>query len=158
MVSRWILSGVGSELTADIEDLISSFLQTKWAETNPVKTDIKFGDDWWDDNGDFQIHCNETITKPTRIANGGQFALYETLVDIHIFCRRLGEMQTDPQLGNMQREIMRIMHLFPTQVAAGMLSVTIKEIRDIPEPTNIRTVWHSLITVSVIYSMARIES
>src|SRR6266496_4131949 len=59
-MSPQIIAGQGSDLTKTIAQLVKELLENNWPTSafDPLKVDIKFGLDTWDNYGDIQLHVN----------------------------------------------------------------------------------------------------
>lgn len=153
----WRVAGQGSDLTTDVEDLVIALLKANWTETDPAANTgsardpakVYFGNDWWDDFGDYQVHVSETTQYTSPINNGWTLFQYDVNVSLDVFVRRLAEDQSDPQVGKIQREIERIIGLNPGVLGQGVSFARLTEWRQIPDPTNVISVWHMVGNVNV---------
>lgn len=155
----WVLAGVSPNTTLpSVEEKLFDFIKNNWLETQPAVSEIKFGRDWWDDYGDFQIHIRHMVTTAPKIleALGGRLKGYITSLDIHMFTRVLSEQQDFPALENMNKEVDRILNVAKNtqvRISPGMLISDVTDMRSLPEDTNIVNVWHDMVGVQVTYFM-----
>ena len=163
-MSSWKVAGQATDLTSDVEDLIIALLKANWTETDPAANTgsdrdpgkVYFGNDWWDDFGDYQVHVSETYQSSGTVNNGWTLFQYDVNVALDVFVRRLAEDQSDPQVGKIQREIERIIGLNPGSLGQGVLWGKITEWRQIPDPSNIISVWHMVGNVQCRYYKVKV--
>lgn len=151
-MSTWIVAGQATDLTSDVEDLVLALLNsvTNWVETDPAFAAVVFGTDWWDDYGDYQVHCKHNSTRSSVAANGWRRFSYHSFVDIHIFCRRTTE-DKPTQLGKMQRQIEKIIGQNVGNVGQGIQGLKLNDWTPAHDPDNLATTWHVVGTVELIY-------
>jgi hypothetical protein len=158
-MTSWVLSGTGSPLTASIESLVITWLKAHWGDgptVTPALSSIRVTDQWWNDQGMYQISVRPMTTVTTDKAVGGQMRIYMTAVAIHVFGRRTSEFSSNPNVQNMLNEIDRIINLYSTTIASGILYCDFDVWRDIPDDTAMPDFQHKMITLKVTYAKAAV--
>ena len=102
---------VTTDFTSDFEDLVIPYITTKYSISDPLKTDtdhfeIHVG--FYDYFRPYEITALSTDTRVENWSNSGRRFYASTGVTISIRMKRLSRDKVDPQLGNMEREIIRI--------------------------------------------------
>jgi len=99
------------DFTSDFEDLVIPYITNKYSLTDPAKTDtdhfsIHVG--FYDYFRPYEITALTTDTRVEEWLNGGRASYQSTGLEISIRMKRINRNKVDPQLGNMEREIIRI--------------------------------------------------
>ena len=152
-----IIAGTASDLTKTVSQLVKELLENNWPTSafDPLKTDIGFGTDTWDDYGDIDIHVNPDAasSKPATIGWG-----YSQVVDpvfIHLFVRA-NQQEIPVNAGNAQRKIEEIV-----KDNAGALGQGVQILRwdgwDRPFfKNNLNDTWQATGKASAIYWKAKV--
>lgn len=107
-MSAWKIAGQPSDLTKTIETLVKELIESRWSETDPAASDIKFGTGWGAGIvKNYAIHCLHVSTTSEPVVNGWSAYQYNTVVDVHVFARRTTRSEPD-QLRKMQQHIDKI--------------------------------------------------
>lgn len=115
-----------SDFTSDFEDLVIPYIKTKYSISNPIKTDTDHFDfhvGFYDFFRPYEITALQTDTIVEDWTNGGRMFTAWTNIEIHIRMERLTDNKVDPQLGNMEREIIKIITQYRTNDIAGITSM-----------------------------------
>jgi hypothetical protein len=110
MSATWVVPEITADFTSDFEDLVIPYIITKYALADPLKTDtthfqIHVG--FYDFGQPYEIAALQTDTRIEQWLNSRAYVA-STGVEIFIRMERLTDNKVDPQLGNMEREIIRI--------------------------------------------------
>lgn len=111
MSATWQVPELGTDFTEDFEDMVLEYIQDEYSIINPDKTDTEhfsFNVGFFPFFKPYEICCISTDTVPPRFTNGGRDCYTSTGIEVGIRMERLDRNKTDPQLGNMEREIIRI--------------------------------------------------
>ena len=112
MSASWLVPElVTTDFTADFEDLLIPYIKTKYTITNPNQTDIehfKIRVGFFDFSVPYEIVALQADTRPEQWGNAGRWVYASTGIIIAIRMERISRDKVDPQLGNMEREIIRI--------------------------------------------------
>jgi hypothetical protein len=159
MSTSWKPAGQSTDFTSDFPALLQTFFTgaNGWNDTTGVvaEADIKFGTDWWDENGDYQIHFRDTREAEPIPFNGWARWEHHVFVDIHVFVRRVTEDRPD-QLFQIKREIKRIVGQGFDDVGSGIQTVRWAPgggLQDITDKTNDTTTWHLVGTLECFFHM-----
>lgn len=151
-MSSWIVTGQASDFTSDIEDLVEALLDDSdnWVETDPAYASVKFGNDTWDGNKDYQVHVTRGRYTREPQNNAWNMYRYHHDVEVHVFCRRVVENKPD-QWGKMERQIEKIISQNKTAFGQGITVGSISGFEVPANDSNLKTRWHSMMTVSLLY-------
>ena len=103
--------------------------------------------------GDYHIHIVRVLDTPKDDTIGGKTQEYNTEIAIHVWVRSATANTKPAQIGNIQRQIRKIIVLNRTALVTG--------VRDISAPTwnnpftenSDRTLWHTVGRCTVNYRM-----
>lgn len=101
-----IISGTGSDLTVTVASLVKDLLEANWPVSgyDPIKSDIGFGLERWDDYGDIDIHVVPDRVFSQPITLGWKYSQVTEYVYINVYVRK--NQQTIPtSLGGAQRMV-----------------------------------------------------
>lgn len=147
-----IIAGQASDLTKTVSQLVKELLENNWPTSayDPLKAEIGFGTDTWDDYGDIDIHVNPGLvfSRPTTIA--WRYSRVEDRVLINLFVRA-NQQEIPVNAGNAQRKIEEIV-----KDNAGSLGQGVQMLRwdGWERPffdTNIKDTWHAIGRASAMY-------
>jgi hypothetical protein len=105
----WVIAGTASDLSKTVAQLVKELLENNWptAAFDPLKADIGFGLDTWDNYGDIDIHVNADNQFSRYNLIGGTQAENTDHVAIRLYVRKnIEEIPTN--MGNAQRKIEEI--------------------------------------------------
>jgi hypothetical protein len=122
-MSLWVVPELGTDFSDDFEDMVISYIFDKWTETNPAKgvnaqpdtttepSAISFKSGFPDFFRPYECVCVQTRTEVIEQFSGKSRFVFTTGLDIMLRMKRLNRdsPEVDPQLDNMEREIIRIM-------------------------------------------------
>lgn len=154
MSSTFKPAGQSDDFSNDPATLVKTELTDNWNDTTGVvaESDIKFGQDWYDGQGDYQIHVTDVRYDIAPASNDWKRFHYHAFVDIHIFVRRVSEDQPS-QFYNLIREVNRIIG----QNVQGVTGVSFMRwapaggLTQVPEPDHQKSVWHARGTVELYW-------
>ena len=111
MVDDWVVPLLGVDFQTDFDKMVVAYIQTNYNIADPVKTDVdhlRFAAGFFDFNQPYEICVTEQDTVPEPIINPRSNYM-STRLDINIRAERLTPNAVDPQLGAIEREIIRIL-------------------------------------------------
>jgi len=131
-MSTYFVNGTSplADFSADFEDLLKDFVFSKWQIADPAK-----GSAAQDVNAtiefrtglpsEFKPYAVLFLQKNTELidAPGPRTFQYQTIIDVTTIAKRLARDNIDTQLGNMEREIMRICMQYTTFQIAGIMNL-----------------------------------
>lgn len=156
MSSTWKPAGQSTDFSSDLTDLVKTELTDNWNDSTGVvaEADIKFGTDWWDGYGEYQIHVRDPRYEMEPASNDWRRFNVHGFVDIHVFVRKASESRPS-QLFDLRREIQRIVG----QNVQGITGTSYMRwapgggLVDVTDQTHDTTTWHLRGTVEVYYQM-----
>ena len=98
------------------------------------------------------LQRNTTI-EPIEVGIGtGAYYRSTTTMEINIFCKRLTRDNIDPQLGNMEREVMRLICGFNKGDIVNVSELILEKIERIynARDTYAKAEWRTMVTVKVV--------
>ena len=112
----------GADFSEDFEDMVINYIYEKWQETDPAKGSqmkpdtelepgkLSFKSGFPDFFRAYECCCVQTRTQIIDQYTGKSRFLFTTDMDIMLRMKRLNRdaIESDPQLDNMEREIVRI--------------------------------------------------
>ena len=147
-----VIAGQGTDLTKTVSQLVMELLQNNWPTSafDPLKTDVKFGTDTWDDYGDIQIHVNPDrgSSMPTTI--GWRYSQVTDPVRINLFMRANQE-QIPVNSGNAQRKIEEIVKDNAASLGQGVQILRWDGWEQPFFDSNIKDTWHAIARASAVY-------
>lgn len=152
-MSTWKIAGQASDLTKTIETLVKELLESQWTETDPVAADVKFGTGWGAGLvKNYAIHCLHVSTTSEPVINGWSTYQYSTIVDIHVFARRIERSEPD-QLRKMRQHIDKIIAQSKTSLGQGVSLIKLIQWTAAHDPTDLTKIpyWHLIGQHEVIY-------
>ena len=127
MSSTYQVPNLAADFTVDFEDLLLDYLFSKWSTTDPLKgatpqdtaSNLRFKPGFPDNFKPYEINA---LTISTRIAtrNDPYSWHFFTLMEVRTTATRLSKDNVDPQLGNMERELERIINTYPQNDIPGI--------------------------------------
>lgn len=101
-----IIAGTVSDLTKTVAQLVKELLENNWPTSafDPLKSEIGFGLDTWDDYGDIDIHvtADKSVSQPITIGWGMSKVMDSVLVRLFV---RKNQEEIPTNMGNAQRKI-----------------------------------------------------
>jgi hypothetical protein len=123
MSTTWRPPELANDFTTDFQDMVIAYVEAQYSISDPIKTDtdhLSFNSGFYPFNRPYEICCIETDTRPPTWANGGRDSYTSTGIEIGIRMERLDRNKADPQLGNMEREVIRIAGQYRPSNIAGI--------------------------------------
>lgn len=104
----------------------------------------------------YEITALQRNTTVRPIQNAYGMASYyeaETIIEINIFCKRINRDNVDPQLGNMEREVQRIICNYNKFDVEGISDIVLERMERIynARDTYAKTEWRTLVTLRMKY-------
>ena len=169
-MSLWVVPEIGADFTSDFEDLVIAYIYDKWTETNPAKganpqpdtvtevDKISFKAGFPDYFRTYECCCIQTRTEVIEQYSGKSRFVFTTALDIMLRMKRLNRdaIESDPQLENMEREIMRIVSHYKHNDILGIkdllfnlpeTSTRVYDARD----TYAKSDWRSIFRIKCFY-------
>jgi hypothetical protein len=152
-----IIAGQGSDLTKTVAQLIKELLENNWPTSafDPLKSDIGFGLDTWDDYGDIDIHVNadRSISEPMTIGWGRSKIMDP--VSIHLFVRKNQE-EIPSNMGNAQRKIEEIVKDNAAALGQGVTALRWDGWDPIVMDKSLKDIWHGVGHATAIYFKVKV--
>ena len=168
----WVVPELGTDFTEDFEDLIISYIYSKWSISDPPKGTamqpdtitepdaLSFKPGFPDYFRPYELNVIQTRTEPLHNWQHHRF-LFTTALEIMLRMKRLNRdaAEVDPQLENMELETNRIIMSYLTQNITGIKDV----IFDLPNSlervygatdTYAKTDWRSVVRIKILYEKA----
>jgi len=119
-----VIAGTASDLTNTIAELVKNLLETNWPTSayDPLKSEVDFGLDTWNDYGDIDIMVNadKCTSQPATI--GWTYSAITESVTINLFVRK--NTQAIPSsLGSAQRKIESIIKDNAASLGQGVTAI-----------------------------------
>ena len=140
-MSTYQVPGLSADFTTDFEDLVLSYLFTKWSisgankpqkglTAQDVSADLRFKPGFPDNLKPYEINCLRTETAVAQRNDPYSWHLFTT-VEVRLTATRLSKDNVDPELGNMEREVQRIINSYPQNDINGIQDIIyLGDIRD----------------------------
>lgn len=121
------VAGLPADFTTDFEDLLLSYIFAEWSISDPAKgvtmqdtaSSLRFRPGFPDNLKPYEINAlttNTTISQRTDPQSWNFF----TTVEIRTTVQRIARDNIDPQLGNMEREVQRIINQYQSNEITGI--------------------------------------
>lgn len=147
-----IIAGQSTDLTKTVAVLVKELLENNWPTVtyDPIKSDVGFGIDTWDDYGDIDIHVNpdRAISIPATIGWG--YSRVRDRITIHLFVRKNREAAPDT-LGSAERKIEEIIKDNATTLGQGVHMLHWDGWDRVFIDNNLKDIWHAIGRASAIY-------
>jgi hypothetical protein len=147
-----IIAGQGADLTKTVAVLVKELLENNWpvAAYDPLKADIGFGIDTWDDYGDVDIHVNPNKALSRPFTLGWGYTKVRDSVTIHVFVRA-SQGEVPSSLGSAERKIEEIIKDNAAALGQGVPMLFWegwdREFID----NNLKDIWHAVGRATAIY-------
>lgn len=152
-----IIAGTASDLTKTVSQLVKELLENQWpiSAFDPLKTDIGFGLDTWDDYGDIDIHvaADRTLSRPSTI--GWTYSKVIDTVAINLFVRKVQE-EIPQNMGNAQRKIEEIIKDNAAALGQGVQMLKWEGWTTVALDNNLKDVWHAVGRASAVYFKVKV--
>ena len=152
-----VIAGTASDLTKTVSQLVKELLENNWPTSafDPLKADIGFGLDTWDDYGDLDIHvgADRGISVPHTI--GWARTKVTDPVVINLFVRKVQE-EIPANMGNAQRKIEEIIKDNAATLGQGVQILRWDGWNNVFLDNNLKDVWHAIGRASAIYFKVRV--
>jgi hypothetical protein len=152
-----IIAGTASDLTKTVSVLVKEVLENQWpiSAFDPVKADIGFGLDTWDDYGDIDIHvaADRTLSRPTTI--GWRYSKVIDTVTVNLFVRKVQD-EIPQNMGNAQRKIEEIIKDNAGSLGDGVQMIRWEGWNSVALDNNLKDVWHAIGRASAIYFKVKV--
>ena len=126
-MSTYIVAALPGDFTTDFEDLLLSYIFAEWSISTPAKgttpqdtaASLRFKAGMPDGLKPYEINALQTETRVSD-KNDPQSWHFFTTVEIRITAERIARDNIDPELGNMEREVQRIVNQYPANDIPGI--------------------------------------
>lgn len=146
------IAGQGADLTKTVSQLVKELLEAQWPTSafDPLKTDIKFGLDIWDDYGDIQMHINQDrgLSSPDTIGWGRSRVIDPVLINLFM---RANQEQIPSNFGNTQRKIEEIIKDNAANLGQGVQMLRFDGWERPFFDNNLKDIFHAILRVTAIY-------
>ena len=148
-----VIAGTASDLTKTVSQLVKELLENNWPTSafDPLKTDIGFGLDTWDDYGDIDIHvteANRVLSTPYSIGWGYSKVIDPVRIDLYV---RKAQEEIPANMGNAQRKIEEIVKDNAATLGQGVQILRWDGWERLFSDNNLKDVWHAIGRASAIY-------
>lgn len=133
MSTNWRYEGQSTDPSVDIDDLVQTLITNNWTQTNPPLNNgsnggVRMVSGNYDGYGDYAVSTQLlTQTSPEFDTLGASSAVYTFWVGLDVYARTATANTKPAQLGNMIRQIEKILALNTTSLASGIRFVGIPE-------------------------------
>jgi hypothetical protein len=152
-----VVAGTVSDLTKAVTQLVKELLENNWPTSafDPLKTDIGFGLDTWDNYGDIDIHvtANQQISEPYTI--GWSQSRIRDSVIISLFVRK-NQQEIPVNMGNAQRKVEEIIKDNATALGQGVTAIRFDGWDKVVIDTNLVDVWRVNGKATAIYFKVKV--
>lgn len=157
-MASWQVSGLGTDHTQDVQVSVKNFISTNWSLTGELDVShILFSTGWYDKSRPYQIHFRHPPLAPSvstvTIGSHPMFR-YDDLVQIHVFVTALKANTEPAALGQIHRELERIVGSDTTGLESTQGFCYIKFTRPmntLPNEDSQTSTWHSTGQVGMVY-------
>ena len=175
----WQVPEISADFSEDFEDLLVNYLWNNWSITNPEKgasmkpntttetNKVSFNAGFPDYHRTYNVSCLQTITVPTEVFSGKSRYQFNTTVLVQLRMKRIERdaIAVDPQLGNMEREVERLVVQYKTdpQDIPGVKDllfdnpITIQRIYDARD-NFAKADWRSVVAIKMYYEKQNTSS
>jgi hypothetical protein len=172
MAATYVVAGLAGDFVSDFEDLVLGYIFTKWSISAPAKgstpqdttATLRFKAGMPDGLKPYEINALQTDTKVADKNDPHSWHFF-TSVEIRVTAERIARDNIDPELGNIEREIQRIVNQYPANDIAGIsdlifmgmsrdyfgISGTGTSIRQATRTTALSSRWSSTTSILVSY-------
>lgn len=147
-----IITGTTSDLTKTVAQLVKELLENNWPTVgfDPLKSDIGFGLDVWDDYGDIDIHvtAGPSVSSPATLG-----WTYSRIIDaavITLYVRKNVDF-IPTNMGNAQRKIEEIIKDNASALGQGIMMLRWDGWEKVFIANNLVDVWQGVGRCSAIY-------
>jgi len=127
-MSTWIVPLLGVDFQDDFDKMLIDYIEANYNIADPVKTDtdhFRFSFGFFDLNQPYEITTLEPQNATRREQElGPRENNMSTLMEVHIRAERLNPNGRDPQLGAMEREVIRIIGQYRPNNIVGIRNMT----------------------------------
>ena len=174
MTIQWLVPDLNADFSEDFEDLLIDYIYQKWSITDPAKGTtmrpdnltepdrVSFHAGFPDYHRPYEITTLKTVTGPTEPPELGKSRFFfATTVLVSLRMKRIERdtIEVDPQLGNMEREVERLVatyHPHDPQDIPGIkdlyfdFPLTVQRIYDARD-NYAKSDWRSVISIKMFY-------
>ena len=152
-----IIAGTGTDLTKTVSQLVKELLENNWPTSafDPLKVDIKFGLDTWDNYGDIQLHVNADKSTSIPSTLGWNRSQVMDTVAIHLYVRKNQE-EIPLNMGNAQRKIEEIIKDNAASLGQGVTAIRWDGWDPIFIDKNLKDVWHGIGRTTAVYFKVKV--
>lgn len=147
-----VIAGQGADLTKTVSQLVKELLEAQWPTSafDPLKADIGFGTDTWDDYGDIDIHVNPDRATSSPFTIGWKYSMVVDPVLINLFVRA-NQHEIPVNAGNAQRKIEEIVKDNAASLGQGVQMLKWDGWERPFFDNNLKDIWHAIGRANAIY-------
>lgn len=148
-----IIAGQATDLTKTIAELVRDLLYNNWptATYDPVRADVDFGMETWNDYGDIDIHVTAEPATSRPLTIGWLMSQVIDPVLISLYVRKNQQTIPTSSLGGAQRKIEEIIKDNAASLGQGVQMLRFDGWGRLNEGNTIKDVWRINGRASAIY-------
>src|SRR6185503_14923220 len=153
----WHVTGLAGDHTQDANVSVMNYIAANWGLSAPLTAgNIHFDTGWWDQQWQFQVHFRHDYlpTETPKTIGKNYIHKYDDFVNVHVFVQ-MQQDDTEPvELGQIYREIERIVGTDVTglQASQGFSYLRFTQpIHTLPVDMNEETFFHGFGTIAIRY-------
>jgi hypothetical protein len=152
-----IIAGTGTDLTKTVAQLVKELLENNWPTSafDPLKTDIGFGLDTWDDYGDIDIHVKADKMASIPMTLGWTRSMINDSVAVNLYVRKNAD-EIPLNMGNAQRKIEEIVKDNAAALGQGVTAIRWDGWDPVFIDNNLKDVWHAIGHATAIYFKVKV--
>jgi hypothetical protein len=153
----WQVSGLGVDHTQDPQVSIKDLITSNWSLTGDLAVEkIEFNTGWYNKQQDYQLHFRHDKPPIKKARTIGQNCLYkyDDFVNIHVFANKQTDNFEPVELGQMYREIDRIIsiNIIALRNTQGFTKIfLITPCHTLPREQSQASIWHGYGEVGILY-------
>lgn len=152
-----IIAGTGADLTKTVAQLVKELLESAWPVSafDPLKADIKFGLDTWDNYGDIQIHvtAEKSFSQPMTLGWTRSQVMDPVLINLYV---RKNQEEIPLNIGNAQRKIEEIIKDNAASLGQGVTAIRWDGWDRVVIDNNLKDVWLAIGHATGIYFKVKV--
>ena len=121
------VAGLPADFTQDFEDLLLAYIFQEWSIADPAKgvtpqdtnSSLRFRAGFPDNLKPYEVNALTTNTSISQRTDPQSWNFFTT-VEIRTSVQRIARDNIDPQLGNMEREVQRIINQYQSNEITGI--------------------------------------
>jgi hypothetical protein len=153
----WILSGQYSDFPDKLDNLVKTYVASKWGATVDPQIGTNLEEEIQQDNFDydsFRTYYIMVLEGQSRVVNRQlrqRLYEFETPIDLQCTVRSLSKGETFPHLNAMINELLRIFGEFQQEEIFGIQGITLDSITPIGNDSPAKSVWSRTLRITLHY-------